>query len=324
MHDLERERRISRPRGRVHPGRLGIGFESGEILHLRRNDLRILVGCGAAGGIAAAFNAPLAGAFYAFELVIGGYTVAALAPVVVSALAGTVVAQQLGTHAGPIPIATNAIPIWQDELPLVLLVAVLASLVGIALMMAVTRAERLFARLRVSPALKPAIGGIAVGMLAWSFPQVLSSGHGALESTLYALLSTPLPLRDMAMVLLFKSAASAISIGCGFRGGLLSRPLFPATAQHGWYVLDPPRNETASRRNYCLFNYLGVGTGWNQAAENRASRPMAGQIRRNSPGLPRVPRAWGRARTCPASRRKLVDLESRGVSQRGLFRSSVD
>jgi hypothetical protein len=137
----------------------------------------------------------------------------------------------------------------------VLLVAVLASLVGIALMMAVTRAERLFARLRVSPALKPAIGGIAVGMLAWSFPQVLSSGHGALESTLYALLSTPLPLRDMAMVLLFKSAASAISIGCGFRGGLLSRPLFPATAQHGWYVLDPPRNETASRRNYCLFNY---------------------------------------------------------------------
>ena len=61
----------------------------------------------------------------------------------------------------------------------------------------------------------------------------------------------------------------------------------------------------------------GVGTGWNQAAENRASRPMAGQIRRNPPGLPRVPRAWGRARTCPASRRKLVDLESRGVSQRG-------
>jgi CIC family chloride channel protein len=214
----------------------GLASRAGEILRLRRNDLRILVGCGAAGGIAAAFNAPLAGAFYAFELVIGGYTVAALAPVVVSALAGTVVAQQLGTHAGPIPIATNAIPIWQDELPLVLLVAVLASLVGIALMMAVTRAERLFARLRVSPALKPAIGGIAVGMLAWSFPQVLSSGHGALESTLYALLSTPLPLRDMAMVLLLKSAASAISIGCGFRGGLFFAALFLGASTGGLFA----------------------------------------------------------------------------------------
>jgi CIC family chloride channel protein len=107
----------------------GLASRAGEILRLRRNDLRILVGCGAAGGIAAAFNAPLAGAFYAFELVLGGYTVAALAPVVVSALAGSVIAQQLSDHAGPIPIATNAIPIWQNQLPLVLIVAALASLV---------------------------------------------------------------------------------------------------------------------------------------------------------------------------------------------------
>jgi CIC family chloride channel protein len=214
----------------------GLASKLGEILRLRRNDLRILVGCGAAGGIAAAFNAPLAGAFYAFELVIGGYTVAALAPVVVSALAGSVVAQQFSDHAGPIPIATNALPIWQNELPLVLVVAVLASLVGIALMVAVTRSERLFASLRVPPALRPAIGGIVVGTLAWSFPQVLSSGHGALESTLYALLSTPLPLRDMAMVLLLKSVGSAVSIGSGFRGGLFFAALFLGALTGGLFA----------------------------------------------------------------------------------------
>jgi chloride channel protein, CIC family len=214
----------------------GLASKFGEILRLRRNDLRILVGCGAAGGIAAAFNAPLAGAFYAFELVIGGYTVAALAPVVVSALAGSVVAQQLSDHAGPIPIATNALPIWQNELPLVLIVALLASLVGIALMVAVTRSERLFSGLRMSPALKPAIGGIAVGMLAWSFPQVLSSGHGALESTLYTLLSTPLPLREMAIVLLFKCVASALSIGSGFRGGLFLAALFLGALTGGLFA----------------------------------------------------------------------------------------
>jgi CIC family chloride channel protein len=214
----------------------GLASKLGEILRLRRNDLRILVGCGAAGAIAAAFDAPLAGAFYAFELVIGGYTVGALAPVVVSALAGSVVAEQLGDHAGPIPIATNSIPIWQNQLPLVLIVAVLASLVGIALMVAVTQSERLFANRRVPPALKPAIGGVVVGMLAWSFPQVLSSGHGALQSTLYGLLSTPLPLREMAIVLLFKAAASAISIGSGFRGGLFFAALFMGALTGGLFA----------------------------------------------------------------------------------------
>ena len=214
----------------------GLASQLGELLRLRRNDLRILVGCGAAGGIAAAFNAPLAGAFYAFELVLGGYTVAAVAPVVVSALAGSVVAQQLGDHAGPIPIATNAVQIWQNEFPLVLVVAVLTSLVGIVLMLAVTRSERLFAGLRVPPAVKPAIGGVVVGTLAWSHPQVLSSGHGALEGALYALLSTPLPLREMAIVLLLKSAASAISIGSGFRGGLFFAALFLGALTGGLFA----------------------------------------------------------------------------------------
>jgi len=214
----------------------GLASQLGELLRLRRNDLRILVGCGAAGGIAAAFNAPLAGAFYAFELVLGGYTVAAVAPVVVSALAGSVVAQQLGAHAGPIPIATNAVQIWQNEFPLVLVVAVLTSLVGIVLMLAVTRSERLFAGLRVPPAVKPAIGGVVVGTLAWSHPQVLSSGHGALEGALYALLSTPLPLREMAIVLLLKSAASAISIGSGFRGGLFFAALFLGALTGGLFA----------------------------------------------------------------------------------------
>jgi chloride channel protein, CIC family len=214
----------------------GLASKIGEIVRLRRNDLRILVGCGSAGAIAAAFDAPLAGAFYAFELVIGGYSVTALAPVVVSALAGTVVAEQLAGDAGPIPIATNSIPIWQEQLPLVLIVAVLASLAGIALMVAVTQSERLFAKRRVPLALNPAIGGVVVGMLAWSFPQVLSSGHGALRSTLYGLLGTPLPLREMAIVLLFKSVACAISIGSGFRGGLFFASLFMGALTGGLFA----------------------------------------------------------------------------------------
>src|SRR6516165_8903622 len=214
----------------------GLASTLGDIIRLRRNDLRILVGCGSAGAIAAAFDAPLAGAFYAFELVISGYNVGAFAPVVLSALAGSVVAERLAEHSGVIPVATNSTALWQEQLPLVLADGLLASFVGIALMLAVTQAERLFATKRVPSGLKPAIGGLAVGALALSFPQVLSSGHGALQTTLFELLGTPIPLREMAIILLLKSFATAISVGSGFRGGLFFATLFMGALTGGLFA----------------------------------------------------------------------------------------
>ena len=73
----------------------GIASRIGNAFRLRRGDLRILVGCGAAAGIAGAFGAPLAGAFYGFELIIGSYTPTSLAPVAIAALVGYVVADGL-------------------------------------------------------------------------------------------------------------------------------------------------------------------------------------------------------------------------------------
>jgi CIC family chloride channel protein len=193
----------------------------GARIRVRRNDLRILVGCGAAGAIGAAFEAPLTGAFYAFELVIGGYTVAALAPVVASALIGSVVAKLLAAPTTSLEIVSTMTPTWQDQL-LLLAVAGLAGLAGIALMIGVTAAERVIRATRLPRAVRPALGGIAVGGLGLLAHQVLASGHGALAT----LLVSPLPLREIALVLLCKVAASAISIGSGFRGGLFFASLF--------------------------------------------------------------------------------------------------
>ncbi len=190
-------------------------------IRLRRNDVRILVGCGAAGAIAAAFAAPLTGAFYAFELVIGGYAVAALAPVVASALVGAGVARLLVAQTTSLEIVSTMTPTWQDQL-LLLLVAGLAGLAGIGLMIGVTNAERVIRATRLPRAIRPALGGVAVGGLALVSHQVLASGHGALAS----LLVGPLPLREIALVLACKALASAISIGSGFRGGLFFASLF--------------------------------------------------------------------------------------------------
>ncbi len=89
-------------------------------------------------------------------------------------------------------------------------------------MIGVTYAERIIRSTRLPRAVRPALGGVAVGGLALISHQVLASGHGALAS----LLVSPLPLRAIALVLLCKALASAISIGSGFRGGLFFASLF--------------------------------------------------------------------------------------------------
>jgi CIC family chloride channel protein len=193
----------------------------GRAFRLRRNDLRLLVGCGAAGAIAAAFNAPLAGSFYAFELVIGTYSLATLAPVVGAAITSVVVVRLLtpDLYGFDIQIPTAIPPV--DYLP-VLALGMTAALVGIAIMRGVTLTEEAFRRSRVPPWLRPAIGGVLVAGLAMVSPQVLSSGHAALSFGLDA----PYQLQHVALLIVLKAAASAISLGSGFRGGLFFASLF--------------------------------------------------------------------------------------------------
>jgi CIC family chloride channel protein len=203
---------------------LGAGFSSnvGEALRVRRQDLRTLVGCGAAAAIAAAFNAPLAGAFYAFELVIGTYSPMILAPVGVAALAGTIA---MRATIGPDPLFLVADPIrignW-DYLRFAVL-GLGAAGVGIVTMLGVTWIERGLRGRAVPSWLRPLLGGIVVGLIALMFPQVLGSGHGAIQHVLGHPIA---PLLLLLLLIPAKAIASAVSVGSGFRGGLFSSSLF--------------------------------------------------------------------------------------------------
>src|SRR6266478_1344085 len=199
----------------------GISASLGRAFHLRRADQRIMVGCGADTALAGAFGAPLAGAFYAFELVIGGYTPASLTAVGVAAVAGYFVthgfaALSLGIGVGPVG------DVLGRDLALAGLLGILAALFGIAIMRGVALCESLLTGSGIWLPLRPALGGLAVGLMALLTPHVMSSGHGALHFT--SIVSMPLTM--IAGVFVLKALASVISLGSGFRGGLFFAALF--------------------------------------------------------------------------------------------------
>jgi CIC family chloride channel protein len=193
----------------------GVASRAGSWMHLRREDMRIIVGCGAAGAIAAAFDGPLTGAFYAFELVLARYAIGYVAPVMAAAISAT-----LATHAfGGAPfhlsiVAGPTIEVW--NIPLFITLGAVSAIIGIFWMRAVPVCERLFKSTRLPRIVHPMLGGLGVGGIAIISPQVLAGGHGALQIGLFAGLGVA------ALLLLagLKLLATTISLGAGFRGGL--------------------------------------------------------------------------------------------------------
>jgi chloride channel protein, CIC family len=192
------------------------GSHVGQRLAARRNDMRLLVACGAAGAISAAFSAPLAGTFYAFEVVLGAYTAAGLVPVVASAVGAWLVARHL-THQSFLMVPGFPSPVSVEMIGQTVLIGIICAFGSIAVMIAVAFSERCFQRISVfNGFIRPIIGGALLGALALLTPTVLGAGHGAMQ---ILLVSNPTWLL-LTTTILFKMFASAISLGSGFRGGL--------------------------------------------------------------------------------------------------------
>jgi CIC family chloride channel protein len=202
---------------------IGAGAASllGQLLHLRRNDLRLIVGCGAAGAIAAAFGAPITGAFYACELIVGVYSVGSAAPILAASLSAALTAQWLGGAPYSLEVPhVNAVGVEQ-YLALIVL-SLIVSVIGIVVMRSSELFERLFARSWVPVWCRPVIGGVCVGGMAIVTPQVLAAGHGAMVLDLHRQMAIAM----IAMVIVLKLIACLISLASGFRGGLFFASLF--------------------------------------------------------------------------------------------------
>ena len=202
---------------------LGAGVASylGVRSRLRRQDLRMLVGCGAGGAIAAAFGAPLTGAFYAFELIIGAYSLANAIPVFAATLAASLTTQAI--IGAPYDITSPPVaPLTFLDYGALIGLGLVAAAVGVGAMRVAALIERAFRAVIRWRLVRPVVGGLMVGSMALYTPQVLGAGHGALGLDFY----WPLSAKELAILIALKLFACLVSLASGFRGGLFFASLF--------------------------------------------------------------------------------------------------
>ncbi len=199
----------------------GLGSFLGLKLRLRRGDLRQLVAAGAAAAISSAFGAPLAGAFYAFELILGNYSIASAGPVLTGSIVGVLFTRLLA--GAPYQIDTPPVTaLTLANYPVLLGIAVVSVLIGVTAMRLSDVSERFVQSTPIPVWARPVLGGAVVAALAVITPQILGAGHGALRLNV----AHDFPLSVLAALLILKLAAALISLATGFRGGLFFASLF--------------------------------------------------------------------------------------------------
>jgi CIC family chloride channel protein len=200
-----------------------VGSVLARFFGLRARRKVAMVGAGCAGGLAAAFNAPLAGVIFTVELVFRGSTAGSIGtlsvfiPLVVAAVAGTFTSHAIFGRRPEFDIVAHA-PVPVPELGFFLLLAVLAGGVGAAFTRVVLANARGFRRLPVPEWVKPAVGGLGVGLLAVALSDndILGTGRATVEAALHG----ELVLASAALLLAGKGLATALTVGSGGFGGV--------------------------------------------------------------------------------------------------------
>ncbi|MBM7854410.1 CIC family chloride channel protein [Desulfohalotomaculum tongense] len=205
----------------IHIGS-GIGSAVGQLLKTSPHVMRDLVACGAAGGVAATFNAPIGGVMFALEVILGEFAATHLMMVIISSVTASVVSRAL---LGDSPFIT--MPQFTMHTPVELLLygflGVAAGVFSFLYIKTFYRIEDLFKSLDKIPVyFKPVIGGLLVGSIGLFFPQVFGVGYNHIEDALAGNMTLGL----MVSLLLLKLLATSITLGSGGSGGVFAPSLY--------------------------------------------------------------------------------------------------
>jgi CIC family chloride channel protein len=198
-----------------------LGSTLGQLFHLSRDKVKILVACGAGGGIAATFNAPLAGIFFALEIILRSYAPRHISSVVLASVLATVVSRN---YLGDNPAFT--VPHYQMNSPweilFYLFFGFLAAAVAWLFITTLYKSEDIFDKLPLPGFLKPALGGLIIGIIGLYYPQIFGVGYKSIELALYGKITA-----GLGLILVFaKLVATSVTLGSGGSGGVFAPSLF--------------------------------------------------------------------------------------------------
>jgi CIC family chloride channel protein len=236
-----------------------LGSSLGQILHMSDDRIRNLVACGAAGGIAATFNAPIAGVLFALEIILGEFSVGYFSTVVISSVTASVIGRIfLGNEpAFPVPPYSMVSP-W--ELLLYAVLGIAAAFVAVAFTHTLYKFEDIFDAWRFPEYLKPVVGGLGIGIMGLYFPDLFGVGYGAIGQ---ALLGKML-VGTVLLLLVLKVIAMSLTIGSGGSGGVFAPALFVGSMLGAAYGVAVHRwlpTLTAAPGAYALVGMAAVFAG---------------------------------------------------------------
>ncbi|MBN2720471.1 MAG: chloride channel protein [Proteobacteria bacterium] len=199
-----------------------VGSYIAQVFKLSSNNIRTLLGAGAAGAIAATFNAPLAGTLFALEIILGEWHAAAFSPVIMSSVVATTVARYLYGN-----ILAFEVPFYQMVNPVeiffYILLGILTGAVALLFILTLDQIEEFFkAKVRLPLWAKPALGGLLLGCIGFVFPQVFGNGYDFMSVALMGNMGFGL----MFSLVFLKILGTSLTLGSGGSGGVFAPTLY--------------------------------------------------------------------------------------------------